>query len=417
MKTYSAFEYLCIDIANQWGLDKEHFDNRIQWVLDNITDLELLGYTRPTPWKEHPLYLKAVMALRDVQAGRPTGHMVGLDSTASGMQIMSAATGCHSGARITNLVNPDVRYDAYQEIFEDMRKTLPTLPDTEHKNVKQSCMTVLYGSRAEPEKLFGKGTPELNTFYTSMQRKAPGAVQLLDVLLQSWNAFTKKHSWVLPDNFHVQVKVMKKETARIRIAELGHASFNYDFWENTGTKHGLSNVANVVHSLDAYVLRTLVRRCSYDNTTIAMLGINVHHELTYRKIHGFGPSTHTAPTAVQVVIERYASTKFVDISYVNLLTSAHLQFLTTEHLTRLSVLCEQMLSYKPFDILTVHDEFKCHPNHMNQLRHHYREILAELAESEVLSDITSQLYGRPLTYNKLSNNLGQVIRGSAYAIC
>lgn len=54
---------------------------------------------------------------------------------------------------------------------------------------------------------------------------------------------------------------------------------------------------------------------------------------------------------------------------------------------------------------------------MNHLRKHYREIFAQMAESEILSDIFSQMHGTQLKYTKLSNDLGDKIRNSCYAIC
>lgn len=45
MKHFTALDYLCIDIANNVGKridflgDKDTFENRIQWVKDNINNL------------------------------------------------------------------------------------------------------------------------------------------------------------------------------------------------------------------------------------------------------------------------------------------------------------------------------------------------------------------------------------------
>ena len=39
-KYMSGWEYMCIDVANYYGLDKKLFEERIKWVYDNIKDLE-----------------------------------------------------------------------------------------------------------------------------------------------------------------------------------------------------------------------------------------------------------------------------------------------------------------------------------------------------------------------------------------
>jgi len=82
MRIYTGFEVICIDIANQFGLDKKLFEDRIYWVTSIIDRLEVLG-DKPH-WKEKPLYIKAVAALRTIQKGEPTGHMCGLDAVCSG---------------------------------------------------------------------------------------------------------------------------------------------------------------------------------------------------------------------------------------------------------------------------------------------------------------------------------------------
>src|SRR5690606_35274979 len=107
MKTFTAFEYICIDIANQFGHDKLTFEERITWVLSHIDDLETLADVADA--KTKPLYIKAVQALRKAQRGIPTGHLIGFDGVCSGVQIMSAITGCYEGAKATGLVDPNVR--------------------------------------------------------------------------------------------------------------------------------------------------------------------------------------------------------------------------------------------------------------------------------------------------------------------
>ena len=80
MKEFNPMQYLAIDIANQFGLDKVTYEERIQWVKDNLNYLEEYGNEAEEPL----LYYKAVKALRTAQAGKPIGHTVALDSASSG---------------------------------------------------------------------------------------------------------------------------------------------------------------------------------------------------------------------------------------------------------------------------------------------------------------------------------------------
>lgn len=80
MQLFTPFEYLLIDIANHQGLDKELFDDRIEWVKSNIHNLEAFVKDAADPAQ----YVKAVLALRQAQAGKPIGHMISLDAVCSG---------------------------------------------------------------------------------------------------------------------------------------------------------------------------------------------------------------------------------------------------------------------------------------------------------------------------------------------
>lgn len=418
MQTFTGWQYLLIDVANQFGLDKDLFEDRIVWAEENLNDLEMIGEARTGKWKERPLYFKAVQAIRKAQQGQPTGHMIGFDAVCSGMQIMSATTGCISGADATGLVDPNRRADAYTQCTNTMRIWVPALPDNERSKVKPAVMTVLYGSRQEPINIFGRDTPEINAFYKAMWKMAPGACELLQDLLDSWQPFALSHDWVLPDNGHAHVKVMDVVEKRIEVDELDHATFTYRYKENVGQEKGLSNVANVVHSIDAYLLRSLIRRCNYDTDVMNWARTTLEIILLERAC-GEQQQPFSATTDQQVVTlkARYEASKMADVRILDKATHRDLMALSTEHLQQLSRTVNQCLEHKPFPIICVHDEFKCHANNMNQLRFHYKEIMAELAESEILSDIMSQLYGQSVTYVKKSHDLGDKIRKSNYALC
>ena len=276
--------------------------------------------------------------------------------------------------------------------------------------MKQAVMTVFYGSKAEPKKIFGEDTPEINAFYVAIQRVAPGAWELLQDLLGSWQPFALKHSWQLPDGFDAVVKVMEKKEARIEVDELDHATFTYEFYVNEGQKRGLSLVANVVHSVDAYVLRGIHRRCNYDEAMVST-------KLAYLMGHnGVSPAPLEAGTKLAYYVEQFDRSGMADVVILSHITRDNVHQLTDAHATALINIITTMLAHAPFPVVTVHDEFKCGANHMNHLRQHYINIFAELAESNLLSDLLSQIHGVPCVFKKLSTNLGSLIRGSNYAL-
>lgn len=143
MQKFTGFEYLLIDVAGQYGHDKLLFEERIQWAEKNLDQLESLVDQAETK----PLYMKGVQAIRKAQKGIPTGHLVGFDACCSGIQIMSAITGCEAGARATGLVDPNVRADAYASMTTTMNELLHNqgiTVDVSRKQAKEATMTLEY---------------------------------------------------------------------------------------------------------------------------------------------------------------------------------------------------------------------------------------------------------------------------------
>lgn len=328
MQEFTGVGYLKIDIANHFGLDKLQWLERISWVNMRINELEDYIAEAANPIR----FLKAVQALRDTEIGIPSGHLMGLDSTASGIQIMACLMGCETTAKNVNLIGTGNREDIYQKVTDTMNAI--TGMKTSRKEIKYPVMTVFYGSKAQPENIFGKDTPQLEAFYTTLDEELPGALECMKGIQSCWQPNALEHRWKLPDGHTSIVKVMEHVDKRIEIDELEHSSFTHRAYVNKGTNTGLSLAANVIQSIDGYVVREMIRKCSQDG----------------------------------------------------------------------------------FTLLTVHDDFMAHPNYMNKVRENYKNILADIAEMDLLGDILSDITGESIAVKKFSNNLGYFIKKSQYAL-
>jgi hypothetical protein len=276
-------------------------------------------------------------------------------------------------------------------------------------------MTSFYGSKNKPKEILGEDSPELDAFYQAAQIVAPGPWELLQDLLASWQPWALEHAWQLPDGYNAKVKVMDKIDARIEVDELDHATFTYTYYDNVGTKKGLSIAANVVHSIDGYVLRAMHRRCNYDPVVVRNAQALIIDTLYVRKMYAnYIPPAPTGKT--MYYIEQYNRSKLADVVILPHLTPSNVDQLSTAHLEKLSTLIEQMQMYAPFPLVTIHDEFKCHPNNLNHLRQQYIYIMADLAESEILSDVLTQITGYKGKWMKKSKDLGTHIRLGNYAL-
>ena len=418
-KNYLPIEYLCIDIANCFGEDKavgfrgdkELFETRIQWVKDNYDVLE----QRMDEADDKYLYIKAVMALRDTVKGIPTGHMVALDAACSGIQIMSAITGCKAGGAITGQIDPDDRPDAYTIITDCMNNLLTRSMKQgftiQRSDAKQAVMTAGYGSKRKPKEIFGDEL--LDFFYEACHLHAPGTFDLLDTLINAWQPHNMVHAWELPDGFTAHIKVCERIETDIEIDELHHHKFSTSYKVNRPQERGVSLAANVTHSIDAYLLRSVLRRTNYDSKKVKQAVTLIEKELaaTYRT-----PIDSTKESDMPLTEQRFTLTNMVDASTLYLINKDSIGYLGTTHLTRLLALAKEMLNHKPFETLTVHDAFRAHANNCNRVRYWYKELLAELNESTILQDILNQITGTNSKFLKYSNNMATFIRNSNYTL-
>lgn len=326
MKKFTGYQYIQIDIANCFGLDRKDWSDRLLWVAEHEHELEDMMDEASEPL----MYLKAVRAYRDVQAGKPTGHNMFLDATASGLQIMAVLSGCHGTAKHVNLINTGKREDVYEGTAMEMNFQLPTEYRVDRSDIKKPLMTHYYNKQRQDT----LEPVQQQAFYAVLADSFEGAEAVKDVINDYWDYQALEHTWKLPDGHVSRVKVTEMINTRIEVDELDHTTFTYRFEANIPSERNTSLVPNIIHSIDAYVAREMVRR-----------GVK-----------------------------------------------------------------------QGFQVAHIHDAFCAHPNHMQQVRENYVDILCEIADSNLLEQILSDISGEPVSLNKYSEMLSRSIRESEYAL-
>jgi len=309
---------LYIAIANHAGKDKLTWQERIDWGRrQNYGTID---------WKEPVLGRKAVRALVDTCEGKPTGYVMSLDATSSGIQVMAAISGCKKTARFVNMMDPAIRYDLYTEIA-DLMNTQLSRPIS-RKIIKKVAMTHFFNSRATPKALLSQ--IELDVFYNVITGLLPGAEDVMDVINKCWNPNADHHTWIMPDNHTVYIPVVEGTNGVYPDPELGDIPLRW--FHQTKSDNYRSLCPNVIHSIDGYVAREMIRRCD-------------------------------------------------------------------------------------FQLSHVHDCFVFNPNHLSKVASTYREIMAEIAKSDILQDILRQITGNnALVLTKFSDDLACDIKNSSYML-
>lgn len=433
MQTFTGMQYLKMDVAANYGHDKEDWDFRLAWTELHDPELEDLLPHASTP----AMYFAAVQALRAAQAGRPSGYPINLDATASGLQFLALLTGCEASAKLCNVVSTGHREDAYMVVYRGMQKTMDDkgdqgdqgdeliqkmnqagqgarVPQTNRDDVKQAMMCALYGSTAEPKKVFGAGTKLLAQFYETISEMAPGAWALNEALQALWQPEALSHDWIMPDNFHVHVKVKKVITDYVQF--LG-VPVPVTFTINEGTKKGKSLGPNVIHSVDGMVVREMQRRCSYR----AGLKADLLHWISQYEGHGTAHITiraqHDETTELALLMwTRYQQSGFLSARILECLTQKNLPILVGQGL-QIHVIKDMVLGLpdKPFSIMAIHDCFRVLPNYGNDLRRQYNLIMAQIASSSMLCFLASQVVGRRMPVNKLGD-ISKLVLNAEYAL-
>ena len=306
-----------IAIANHAGKDKLTWQDRYDWAIAQDIDTIV--------WDEPILGRKAIRALKDTAQGKPTGYIMSLDATSSGLQVMAALSGCKATAAQVNMVDPNQRVDAYTTIANEMNKQLSK--PVSRKLIKQAAMTHFYNSRATPKRLLS--VEELKVFYTVIEGFLPGADQVMDAINECWNPEATFHEWIMPDGHHVYVPVVEPINGTYSDEQFSDIPLRW--LRQTKSDNYRSLCPNVIHSVDGYVAREMVRRCD-------------------------------------------------------------------------------------FQLSHVHDCFVFNPNYLQKVTKAYREIMAEIASSNLLEDILRQITKDPTWSFTKNTDISQEILNSSYML-
>lgn len=437
MELFTGVEYLKIDGANHLGKDKETFSERIEYyeevieprVFKTSSNHDLLLLVQELQPEEPELLLANVIAYRDYLRHDLSGYMVSFDSTASGIQIMSAITGCFYGMLGTNLVDPNSRIDVYTEIFKITAKKYKELTKEDIKlsrnHIKKAIMVLMYGGIKSVMKEIEHNQTVFDLLMETCAHYISGATLLREGLLDCVDPNTSKYVWLSPDGFEVEnyiytlyleERVVNDKRVKLKYKDIGT------------TKYYKGNVANLVHSIDATLMREVIARCNYDRGQL----VKAKRLLMAYKEHLSPTGSNLSEEDLSKVdpllkrlIDLYQYTDFVTVrifDYINQDLDAMYIVLNSKpsYVEDLLELVTTILKYKPFEVICTHDCFRCLPNNMNYVRYWYNNVLADIAQSNSLEFMLKCLPNseRLISFlEKIPLEKINYIRNANYALC
>jgi len=343
--TESGLKWLKVNICSEFGLDKLKFDEQVKWVDEHNSELEELTKQAGSPF----MYYNAVKALREHEKGNEVHIVIPMDASNQALQLYGVLTADLRTSEIASLGSYNNRMDAYQMLANAMNKAMNTEFFT--RNIcKKPLMVTLYGhsmaflelaENMNKEELEyyntellpltdENGVPVVETaFFEAMYEIAPNAMKAMDLIQSLNDKNIGTYRWTLPDGFKVRYDVKSKVKFKTEIFGV-ELEGEYEDYRPSEKNKGMA--PNVIHSVDGYVAREMIRR----------MGDEFIH--------------------------------------------------------------------------TIHDSFSVHPNNVDKLRQNYKDILSEILESDLLSDILTQIKGSKVTVKKEGTLTKDLIQKSEYAL-
>ena len=389
----NGMQFLMAEVACKYDktLEKKTWNER-------LAAFKTLDFDNPKIFSSasNPIGMRAAfLGYRETLAGLPTGYMISLDATSSGLQLLSLLVSCPNSWSLCGGDDTHCK-SAYTAIYDAMgvgnKLTV--------KQVKNAIMTAFYGSTSIPERTFGE---DIDTFYDTMEDMAPGAWQLNLDLQALWGRVKGgDYGWVLPDNFHayIETKVAEQQPFTLLGKNLEITKYvdgRPEFHKGLGP--------NIIHSVDGFVVHEMGRRCMFSPKKI----LSILELIQAGKTHGTGgKSSHM----VQILWNWFKETGFLSTRIFDYLYDDTIGYVDSGHILELI----NSLPMKPFKLVTNHDCFRCHPNYGNDMRLQYNRILADINDSTMLRSIASQIAGKQLKIKKFGHIDQNQILNANYAL-
>jgi len=388
----TALQYLKCEVACKHDKTME----KATWA-ERLAHTDSLDFSNPKIFKDasNPIGLTAsYQALQNALNNIPIGYQISLDACSSVLQILALLVSCKKSFSLCG-GNPNECIDAYTHIYQ----TMGVGESIGRKAVKNACMTALYGSSSIPNKTF---EAHIGLFYDTMASELPGAWDLNLGLQELWHMFNRSdYEWVLPDNFHAYIETNTTEKSSFDFIGTKYV-FNTKVPGRPEFYKGLA--PNLIHSIDGFIVREMMRRCTYDPKVIQRI-----NDLILIKVNG---TNGKSSKMVQTLWSHYKQTGFLSTRILDYLYYDTMGLVDTDIIYHLL----KSLPSKPFPMVTVHDCFRVHPNNGNDLRTQYQIIMADLNDSNLLESLASQVVGHKIKIKKVGTLDRQTILNSNYAL-
>lgn len=249
-----------VEIASQYGEDKLSFNDRVKFVDENLQMI-----------KNTTLSLACKTAINNLETG--TVGLVGLDSVNQALQLYGVLRADIATASSACVGSGNIRTDAYKLFADKLNEALST-NEFNRDICKKPLMVTLYGSSKASSSLienliaqncsdtlniiYAMETDEWSSIVSNVLNELfPLAMATMAYIrdeIQVDNAVS--YHWKLPDGFQVDYVVKTKVNYEVDLFGI-HLTGHVDTYGANAHNRGLA--PNVIHSVDGYIVRQMVR--------------------------------------------------------------------------------------------------------------------------------------------------------------
>lgn len=282
-------KYFYHDLANHYGLDKLTFKEKENWVNKHIMKIIVEGNDNRLDREfiqnadKKLLFKKACQTYTKIIKKEPVNYFCYNDATSSGLQILSILSNDTKIATLTNLTDNSKCYDLYSEItkifikefklkesIKDLRPYVKKIVMTHYYNSSKAIANTLQNMRIKFDSIRKNLKINVLVIKKFLDDYAIGpniVMSEINKVFKSLPDTTTEIEYIMPDGFLVNLPLIGKRQKRLTTKYFS-CSMRYDVNEYNYEENWRSLVPNIIHSIDSYICRQVIRKCPFEVLTI-----------------------------------------------------------------------------------------------------------------------------------------------------
>jgi DNA-directed RNA polymerase len=364
LKTEEDFNWFLINGANKFGMDKESFEVRLQWVDENFESIrrsaedpysETWWTSADKPWQFLAWCFEYWRFHTRTTEEFETNLPCGIDSTNNGLQILSLLSRDKTVAVLTNVLNPSKKAgpnDIYRTVLNRVISRLQETNDDLSKKLLQSG-------------LVRRSVIKVPVMAMPYGIKPQGTLEAIDSEFKRISFNEPKTYDILPDSLRRSAALLLGNVIREVMGDLLHGPKQVMEWLKETTKK-VSSQNVFVQWLTPSGFRVV---CAYPKTEIQSFNFSVERKMVNRSFMTEDDSKVSSRTTINSICANFVHSLDASVAHI----------------------VAQKASQLGISLGVIHDCYATHPSDVQVIISLVRDTYADMFSSNLLEDFRQQL--------------------------